>query len=148
MGVTMLDWLLYYNPDAVPAERGGRYTEWTADGLPLLCPGFYAVPGAKPGEPCPDGCDDCKACRECWQRDIADIIPPGTAESVSMYIRGLREGWDRGLAALKDVLIRRLTGPETGRPTERELRVPGGDMAGLGAIADKDSSGEVRNEEG
>lgn len=144
--VTMLDWLLYYDPKAVPTASGGRYEGWTADDLPTMCPGFYNVPGAAVDEPCPDTLEDCDKCRECWWRDITGLIPPGTAEAVSMYVNGLREGWDRGLAALKDVVIRELTGPEAGRPTERELRILAGDMAGLGVLV-KDSSGEVRNEE-
>lgn len=110
MAVTMLDWLLYYVPKAVPTARGGRYEGWTPDDLPTMCPGFYSVPGAEPEEPCPDIFEDCDKCRECWQRDITGIIPPGTAEAVTQYIRGLREGWDRGLACLKNTIIMQVTG--------------------------------------
>lgn len=128
MAVSMLDWLLYHNPEAVPTANGGRYEGWTADGLPTMCPGFYAVPGADPDEPCPDILADCDRCRECWSRDVTNRLhDPDEAGRIGEYVRGLWEGWDRGLAALKDVVIRGLTG----KPTEWESQILGGDMAGL-----------------
>lgn len=134
--VTMLDWLLFYDPKAVPTASGGRYEGWTADDLPTMCPGFYTVPGAAADEPCPDILEDCDRCKECWSRDITDIIPPGTAEAVSMYIRGLREGWDRGLAALKDAVVRGLICPDAVKASERDLRILAGGGVGLKAPVD------------
>lgn len=147
MAVTMLEWLLYYNPEAVPTASGGRYEGWTADDLPTMCPGFYGVPCSDPDEPCPDILEDCDRCKECWGRDVTGgLLRADEAVRIGEYVRGLREGWDRGLAALKDIVIRDLTCPEAGGPTEQGLRILAGDIAAISALSDKDSRGGVRND--
>lgn len=110
MAVTRLDWLLYHAPNAVPTENGGRYELGTQDNLPTMCPEFYDIPGAPPDEVCPDIYDACDRCKECWSHDITGLLDADEAERVGEYVRGLREGWDRGLACLKNTIIRQVTG--------------------------------------